>query len=92
MVKIQMKSEMITIKNAAGLHARPASVFVRQASAFKSEIRLIKNNTIVNGKSIMGVLMLALASGNTVKLETEGVDESEAIEKLSAILSGDFSE
>lgn len=87
-----MKTVNVTIQHEAGLHARPASVFVKIASTFSSEIRLIKDDATVNGKSIMGVLMLALGAGNTVQLEVEGSDEQEAIVELSGVLSGEFGE
>jgi phosphocarrier protein len=85
-----MESTEITITHAEGVHARPASVFVREASKFKSEITLTAEGTTVNGKSIMGLLMLALCNGAKVTLNTEGPDEEVALEKLSGILAGKF--
>lgn len=71
-----------------GIHARPASVFVREAGRFASEIQLTADGVTVNGKSIMGILMLALGPGTQVHLKIEGSDEDEAIEILSGVLSG----
>lgn len=85
-----MQSREITITHAEGVHARPASIFVREAAKFRSEVKLTSDGTTVNGKSIMGLLMLALNSGAVVTLETEGSDEDAAAEKLAGILSGSF--
>ncbi len=85
-----MKSTEITITHAEGVHARPASVFVREAAKFKSEVTLTSDGTTVNGKSIMGLLMLALCNGAQVVLNTEGPDEEDAATKLAEILSGKF--
>ena len=85
-----MESRDITITHAEGVHARPASVFVREAAKFKAEVSLTSDGTTVNGKSIMGLLMLALCNGAQVTLRTEGPDENDAAEKLAEILSGKF--
>ena len=85
-----MESTEITITHAEGVHARPASVFVREAAKFKSEITLTSDGTTVNGKSIMGLLMLALCNGAKVVVNAEGPDEGDAAAKLSEILSGKF--
>lgn len=85
-----MESTEITITHAEGVHARPASVFVREAAKFKSDVTLTSEGTTVNGKSIMGLLMLALCNGAKVVLNTDGPDERDALNKLSEILSGKF--
>lgn len=85
-----MQSREIQIQYESGVHARPASVFVRAAARFASEVTLKKENSVVNGKSIMGLLTLALAPGACVTLETEGPDEAEAMDELAAILGGQF--
>jgi phosphocarrier protein HPr len=77
-------------ENFEGMHARPASHFVKLASQFKSEIRVSKNEVLVNGKSILGLLMLALGPGNTFTLEIEGEDEEKAIEELSKLVNNNF--
>ena len=85
-----MKSTEIVIQQEEGLHARPASIFVRAAARFKSDVSLTAGGTTVNGKSIMGLLMLALSAGTTVTLTTDGIDEQEALVALRDILSGSF--
>ncbi|MCB1170310.1 MAG: HPr family phosphocarrier protein [Leptospiraceae bacterium] len=83
-----MQTIEITIDLQEGLHARPASIFVREASRFKSEVFLTANGVTVNGKSIMGILMLALSPGTRVTLEVRGEDEEAAIQKLPSLLNG----
>lgn len=83
-----MESIDITIELKEGLHARPASIFVREAAKYKSEIFLSANGVTVNGKSIMGILMLALSPGTRVTMEARGADEKDAIEKLPPLLNG----
>lgn len=73
------------------MHARPASNFVKLASQFKSEIKVYKNEILVNGKSILGLLMLALGPGNVFTLEIDGEDEVIAIEKLTKLVENNFS-
>ncbi len=69
-----------------GLHARPASVFVRAANAFQSEIRIGKGDKLTNAKSILGVLSLAIAKGQEMILEADGPDEDEAASSLEQII------
>ncbi len=85
-----MKSNRITINHEGGVHTRPASVFVREASKFESEVILECEGTSVNGKSIMGLLMLAMGPGAEVTVIVTGADEEVAVEKLSEVLSGNF--
>ncbi len=85
-----MPSKTLTIQHSEGVHTRPASIFVRSAAKFKSEVSLACNGTTVNGKSIMGLLMLALEPGSTVELIVKGADEDEALEALAEILTGKF--
>lgn len=73
-----------------GMHARPASVFVQTASKFNSEIKVIKDDVEVNGKSIMGLMMLALSPGSEFKIIAEGIDEEIAIEVLINLVHSDF--
>jgi phosphotransferase system HPr (HPr) family protein len=77
----------IVVKHESGLHARPAATFVKLARRFNSEIVLEKCGERVNAKSIMGVMMLAVACGETVFLETEGPDCAEALEELGTFLA-----
>jgi phosphotransferase system HPr (HPr) family protein len=83
-----MKEKTVVIQMKQGMHARPASVFVREAGRFASEVQLTADGVTVNGKSIMGILMLALSPGSQVTLRVDGVDEDEALKILSGVLSG----
>ncbi|MCM8765766.1 MAG: HPr family phosphocarrier protein [Candidatus Omnitrophica bacterium] len=79
----------VKIKNRQGLHARPAALFVQIANKFQSVITVKKGKDIVNGKSIMGILMLGAERGSTVHLEAEGEDAEEAMKELEFLLSKD---
>ena len=87
-----MKEVSVEIVNAAGLHARPASALVKMASRFRSEIRIEKDGLEVNGKSIMGVLMLAAERGSRLTIRTDGADAEEALAALSALVARGFEE
>lgn len=80
------------IKNELGLHARAAANFVKVANRFRSEIFVVKDKVRVNGKSIMGVLMLAAAKGTAIDIETEGDDCNEALEALGKLIEEKFGE
>jgi len=82
----------VTIVNRLGLHARAAAKFVTLASSFESDIHLQKEQQKVNGKSIMGVMMLAAAKGSQLILFTEGSDEQDAILALSTLINNRFDE
>lgn len=77
-----MKRVEVTIKNRAGLHARPSSLFVETASKYESDINVIFEDEIINGKSIMGLMLLAAEQGRTLVLECGGVDEDAMIADL----------
>ena len=77
----------ITIKNPQGLHARPAALFVQIASKFDSNVTVLKDKEKVNGKSIMGILMLAAQCDSTVLLEVEGDDAEQAFKELEEFLT-----
>lgn len=77
-----MITKVAKIENKLGIHARPASLFVKTASQFESDIRIEKDGVEVNGKSIMGVMMLAAEKGSEITITAEGVDEKEAIDSL----------
>lgn len=85
-----MAQNTVTVLHPGGVHTRPASVFVREAGKFKSEIMLTCEGTSVNGKSIMGLLMLAMGPGAVVTIEATGEDEIEAVTILSEVMSGQF--
>lgn len=80
-----MREFSVTVNSATGLHARPASQLVSEASKFQSEIKLNKGDVSVNSKSIMGVLGLGVLTGDTVRITAEGVDEHEAVKALEAL-------
>ena len=82
----------ISIVNRLGLHARPAAMFVRIASRYRSEIWVVKEGEEVNGKSIMGLMMLAAGQGSKLRLRCEGPDAEEAIEELEQLISARFNE
>ena len=82
----------ITIINKLGLHARAAAKFVTLASTFDSEVQLVRGERVVNGKSIMGVMMLAAAKGVSLELIIEGRDEEEACAKLQQLILDRFGE
>jgi len=73
---------VVKIENKLGLHARPASLFVKNASQFESDIKIVKDGIEVNGKSIMGVMMLAAEMGSEITIRIEGSDEKEAMDSL----------
>lgn len=82
----------VEIVNRAGMHARPAAEFVKTAGRFASEIRVEKDGLEVNGKSIMGVMMLAAAMGSKVMIEADGPDEAEAIGAVAGLITARFQE
>lgn len=87
-----MITEDILIINRLGLHARAAASFVKQASAFESEVELCFHDQVVNGKSIMGIMMLAASQGSELILKVSGSDEAEAREALVNLINDRFGE
>ena len=82
----------VEIVNRAGLHARPAAQFVKVAGRFAASIRVAKDGLEVNGKSIMGVLMLAAEHGSRLRLTAEGTDAEDAVDALSDLVIRGFEE
>jgi len=82
----------VEIVNKLGLHARAAARFVTVASGFEAEIKLRRDGTEVNGKSIMGVMMLAAARGTRLELEADGPDEEAALARLAELVANRFDE
>ncbi|MCK4881755.1 MAG: HPr family phosphocarrier protein [Candidatus Omnitrophica bacterium] len=82
----------ITVKNAQGLHARPAALFVQIASRYNSEVTIQKDGERINGKSIMGILTLGVQPGVTVILEIDGEDAEKVIVELEELLTKDVIE
>lgn len=87
-----MRKIEVEIINKLGLHARASSKFTQLASGFKSDIWITRNHRRVNGKSIMGVMMLAAAKGTLVSLEVEGPDEDLAVTALIDLINNRFDE
>jgi phosphocarrier protein HPr len=82
----------VKIVNKMGLHARPSAALTAAAGKFKSEFWITRKTRRVNGKSIMGVMMLAAACGVELELETIGDDEQEALAAISALIASGFGE
>lgn len=82
----------LRIENRAGLHARAAALLVQTASRYRSSIQIERNGERVNGKSIMGVMMLAASMGTEVDLLVDGPDEAAAVEAIEALVAGKFGE
>ncbi len=87
-----VEERRVSIPNRMGLHARPAAEFVKLAGQFKAEVHLQKGGLQVNGKSIMGVLMLAAEQGSELRIRGEGVDATEAVNALAALVQRGFDE
>jgi phosphocarrier protein len=87
-----MITEQIYIINRLGLHARAAASFVKLASSFDSNIDLVYGSQSVNGKSIMGIMMLAASQGSEMLMEVDGSDEKEATEALLNLINNRFGE
>ena len=85
-------SKTVTIVNRKGLHARPAAAFVKLANQFNSKIRIQEGEKNVDGKSIMGMMMLAASQGTQIIINADGTDESHAIEELSNLVAQGFNE
>ncbi|MCH4073102.1 HPr family phosphocarrier protein [Pseudoramibacter sp.] len=85
-----MLTKNIVVKNKAGLHAKPASLFVETANEFSSEIYISKGSMRVNAKSIMGVMILAVSKGDEILLEVNGDDEKAAMDRLTALIDNKF--
>ncbi len=87
-----MKTESLTIVNKLGLHARASAKFVTLAAQFKSDVTLARNGQHANGKSIMGIMMLAAGKGAQVELAVDGEDEDAALAALRELIANRFGE
>ena len=87
-----MAERSVQIVNKHGLHARPAAEMVKAASRFKSDITISRDDLEVNGKSIMGVMMLAAEFGATITLKATGPDADDALDALSSLVAARFGE
>jgi phosphocarrier protein len=87
-----MAERSVTVANRNGLHARPAAEIVKLAAKYKSDITLVRDDLEVNGKSIMGVMMLAAEYGSKLLLRASGPDADQAVGALADLISGKFGE
>lgn len=87
-----MTERAVQIVNKNGLHARPAAEIVKTASKFKSEIVMVRDDLEVNGKSIMGVMMLAAEFGSTLLVRANGPDAEQAVEAIADLVARKFGE
>ncbi|MGH9219112.1 MAG: HPr family phosphocarrier protein [Vicinamibacterales bacterium] len=86
-----MRRECV-IRNRLGLHARAAAKFVHMATRFASQIRVSRDGRTMDGKSIMGILLLAAGAGSTVVITADGDDETDAVDALCRLVEGGFGE
>jgi phosphocarrier protein len=82
----------VIVPNVLGLHARAAARFVQAAARFESQIRVSRAGRTVDGKSLMGVLLLAAAKGTALRVEAEGLDAEAALDALAALVASGFGE
>jgi phosphocarrier protein HPr len=85
-------SKEMVVTNKLGIHARPAAMFVKTANQFKSDVYVEKDGETVNGKSIMGLMMLAAGPGSKIKVKVEGEDCSQALMELETLMRKKFGE
>ena len=82
----------VTIVNRLGMHARPAAMFVRIASRYRADVWVEKEGEKINGKSIMGLMMLAAGQGSKLKICCEGADAAQALQELEQLVAAKFNE
>ena len=87
-----MVTKSVQVTNALGLHARAAARFVHLATRFSSQIRVARDTKVMDGKSIMGILLLAAARGSTITISADGADEKDAVAALVALVQTGFGE
>jgi len=87
-----MTSRDVTVVNRLGMHARAAAKFVHLATRFSASVQVARESRRMDGKSIMGILLLAAACGSTITISADGADEQEAIEALTALIASGFGE
>lgn len=87
-----MHEKEFTIVNKLGLHARASALLVKNSTRFHADIRIEREGVEVNGKSIMGIMMLAAAKGSAIRLKIEGEDEEEAMSVLGELITNGFGE
>jgi len=86
-----MIKKKVTVQNDAGIHARPASLIVKEATRFESEFHVHMYGYRINGKSILGLLTLAAEKGAELELEMDGPDEEEAMDRIASLFNNGFS-
>ena len=87
-----MTSRQVSVVNQLGVHARAAAKFVHLASAFDSRIRVLRDHRDMDGKSILGILLLAAARGSMITITADGADEHEAVNALVSLVESGFGE
>jgi phosphocarrier protein HPr len=87
-----MTAKSVTVVNQLGMHARAAAKFVHLAGTFASDIRVARDTREMDGKSIMGLLLLAAARGTTIRISADGTDEVDAVSALAALVQIGFGE
>jgi phosphocarrier protein HPr len=85
-----MVERQALVKNKLGIHARPSALIVQAAAKFDAEITLVKDGLEINGKSIMGVMMLAAETGSSILVRTEGTDEQVAADQMANVIESKF--
>ena len=87
-----MTTRSVTVVNQLGLHARAAARFVHLAARYRSQVRVARDTKVMDGKSIMGILLLAAARGTTITISAEGLDEAAAVDALIQLVESGFGE
>lgn len=87
-----MEKKSVVVKNGTGIHARPASLLVKVASSFKSDVKLIKGDKECNAKSIMNLLTIGVSNKDEIIVWAEGEDEKEAVAEIVKLIESDFGE
>lgn len=87
-----MTSRTVKVLNTTGLHARPAGMFIETANRFRSAIRVAKGDREVDGKSVLGLMLLEITAGVELTITAEGEDEEQAVSALAELVAGRFGE
>jgi phosphocarrier protein HPr len=87
-----MVSRTVSVVNQLGMHARAAAKFVHLAAKYQARVQVARDGRVMDGKSIMGILLLAAARGMAITISADGADEDEAIEALAALVASGFGE
>ena len=87
-----MTSQHVTVVNQLGMHARAAAKFVHLATRYEAQVTVARDERAMDGKSIMGILLLAAARGSTITISADGIDERDAVAALTALVQSGFGE